>query len=111
MSTTTVPNKPDTTKNPGQSQEKSQQPQQQQPQPQQPKQSQASMFNAEAIKKNWKQLTANAKAKWSKLTEDELTKSNGDEQQLTTLVKDRYNLSRDDANRQVTGFFSANASK
>jgi uncharacterized protein YjbJ (UPF0337 family) len=40
-----------------------------------------------------------------KLTEDELLKSEGHAQKLTGLVQERYAITRDEADKQVSAFF------
>lgn len=62
-------------------------------------------------KDNWKQLIWYAKRQWYKLTEAELLKTTGDEGNLTNLLKDRYSLKHDEANRQVKDFLSNCISK
>lgn len=60
---------------------------------------------AEIIHKNWRQLAGLARIVWDELTLDELIKSEGDAQKLTTLVQQRYDMPRDDAQKQVMSFF------
>ena len=45
---------------------------------------------AEIISKNWRQLAGLARIVWDELTLDELIKSEGDAQKLTTLIQQRY---------------------
>lgn len=59
----------------------------------------------EIIHKNWRQLAGLARIVWDELTLDELIKSEGDAQKLTTLVQQRYDMPRDDAQKQVMSFF------
>jgi uncharacterized protein YjbJ (UPF0337 family) len=60
---------------------------------------------AEIIRKNWRQLAGLARIVWDELTLDELIKSEGDAQKLTTLIEQRYEMPRDDAEKQVMSFF------
>ncbi|MFP6848006.1 MAG: general stress protein CsbD [Pseudomonas sp.] len=60
---------------------------------------------AEIIQKNWRRLAGLALIVWDELTLDELLKSGGDEQKLTNLVQQRYEMPREDANKQVMSFF------
>jgi uncharacterized protein YjbJ (UPF0337 family) len=60
---------------------------------------------AEIIRKNWRQLAGLARIVWDELTLDELIKSEGDAQKLTTLIQQRYDMPRDDAQKQVMSFF------
>lgn len=60
---------------------------------------------AEIIQKNWRKLAGLALIAWDELTLDELIKSEGDEQKLTNLVQQRYDMPREDASKQVISFF------
>ena len=60
---------------------------------------------AEIISKNWRQLAGLARIVWDELTLDELIKSEGDAQKLTTLIEQRYEMPRGDAEKQVMSFF------
>lgn len=83
-----------------------QQHQQPQSQPQEkPKQQQQSMPSMDEIKGGWKQQVGAAKIAWGKLTEDELLQSEGRAQRLAGLVQERYAITRDEADKQVKGFF------
>lgn len=59
----------------------------------------AAIFNG-----NWQESIGSAKETWSKLTEEELVKSEGNEHKLAGLVQGRYGLTRDEANRQAKEF-------
>ncbi|MFN7782878.1 MAG: hypothetical protein ACK5PG_09075 [Lysobacterales bacterium] len=52
----------------------------------------------------WSQRIAHAKAVWRELTRDELLWSGGDALRLANLVRERYGLSRRDAEQQVKSF-------
>lgn len=52
----------------------------------------------------WKKHVDSARIVWSKLTEDELLKSDGEAEKLTSLVQERYALSREVAGRRVRSF-------
>ncbi|OEC32809.1 Uncharacterized conserved protein YjbJ, UPF0337 family [Pseudomonas cuatrocienegasensis] len=60
---------------------------------------------AEIIRNNWRQLAGPARIVWDELTLDELIKSEGDAQRLTALVQERYDMPREDAQKQVMSFF------
>lgn len=62
--------------------------------------------SVDEIKGKWKQHVGAAKIAWGKLTEDELLKLEGHQDRLTGLVQERYAVSRDEADRQVKGFFA-----
>ena len=54
------------------------------------------------IKGNWKQLRGHAKQQWGKLTDDDLTRIEGDI--LIGKIQERYGIERDEAERQVTNW-------
>lgn len=56
----------------------------------------------------WKANIGAAKLAWDKLTEDELTKSEGQAAKLSGLVKGRYAVSQDEADKQVKAFLDKN---
>lgn len=58
------------------------------------------------LKGKWKQHVGSAKIVWGKLTEDELLKSEGHAQKLAGLVQERYAVTRDEADKQVSDFFT-----
>ncbi len=60
------------------------------------------------IKAQWSKRISAAKLAWSKLSEAELLKSEGHEQKLATLVKERYSVSQEEADKQIKRFFETN---
>jgi uncharacterized protein YjbJ (UPF0337 family) len=61
-------------------------------------------MNEDTIKGQWKQLGGNIKAKWGKLTDDDLTVAEGNTEYLTGKVQERYGIARDEAEAQVKDF-------
>ena len=66
--------------------------------------------HSDEIKGKWKQQMGAAKIAWGKLTDDELLQAEGHQQKLTGLVQERYAITRDEAEQQVTKFFESNKS-
>ena len=66
------------------------------------------MPSSDEIKGKWKQQMGAAKIAWGKLTADELLQAEGHQQKLTGLVQERYAITRDEAEQQVTKFFESN---
>ncbi|MBB1520538.1 CsbD family protein [Aquipseudomonas guryensis] len=60
---------------------------------------------ADVIKGKWRQLAGLAQIVWDDLILDELIKSGGDAQKLTTLVQQRYDMTEREAEKQVISFF------
>lgn len=56
------------------------------------------------FKGEWKQNIDAAKLVWDKLTQDEILQTEGQQQKLCHIIKERYGISREDANRQITEF-------
>jgi uncharacterized protein YjbJ (UPF0337 family) len=65
-------------------------------------------MNKDTLEGQWKQLSGKAKAVWGDLTDDELTRINGDAQQLAGLIQERYGRTREEAEREVKDFFDRN---
>jgi len=65
-------------------------------------------MNEDTLEGKWKQLAGKAKSTWGDLTDDELTKTKGDAQQLAGLVQERYGRTREEAEREVNDFFDRN---
>lgn len=67
--------------------------------------------NSDELKAQWKQHIDAAKIAWSKLTEDELVRSEGRIERLAGLVQERYGVMRKDAEQQVRIFMEKHNSK
>lgn len=63
------------------------------------------MLNTDEMKGKWQQQVGTAKILWAKLTDDELLNVEGHEQKLAGLIQQRYAITRDEAEKQVTHFF------
>ena len=58
-------------------------------------------MNWDRIEGNWKQFTGKAKEKWGQLTDDDLTKINGQRDQLEGILQQRYGYAKDKAKDEV----------
>jgi hypothetical protein len=56
-------------------------------------------------KVKWKLQIVAARIAWAKLTEDELIKLDGDRRDLAMLIEERYSITQNAAEMQVTRFF------
>jgi uncharacterized protein YjbJ (UPF0337 family) len=65
-----------------------------------------SFMNEDKIKGQWKQLAGKVKAKWGKLTDDDLKIAEGNSEYLAGRVQERYGIARDEAQKQVKEFGS-----
>lgn len=53
------------------------------------------------ISGQWKQFIGEAKIRWGKLNDDELTRLEGNRDKLVGLVQERYGIAMEEAQRQV----------
>ncbi len=61
-------------------------------------------MNWDRIEGNWKQLRGKARAKWGKLTDDQLDVIGGKREQLVGRVQEHYGIAKDEAEKQVDLF-------
>jgi len=61
-------------------------------------------MNEDRIKGQWKQLAGRLKAKWGKLTDDDLRIAEGNSEYLAGRIQERYGLAKDEAVKQVRDF-------
>ena len=54
----------------------------------------------------WKQKVGSAKVIWGKLTDDELLKTEGHVQKLGGLLQERYAITKEAADKQVSDFMA-----
>ena len=55
----------------------------------------------DTIKGKWKQFTGSGKERWGELTDDELTKIDGQRDQLVGKIQEKYGIAKDEAEKQV----------
>lgn len=61
-------------------------------------------MNIDIIKGKWRQLKGKAKQQWSKLTDDDLTRIEGNLDEAAGVIQERYGRSRDEARREWQRF-------
>ena len=66
-------------------------------------------MNKDQAAGQWKQLKGKVKEQWGKLTDDDLTRLEGDQEQLAGRIQERYGIAKEEAERQVRDFRSKNA--
>jgi uncharacterized protein YjbJ (UPF0337 family) len=64
------------------------------------------LMNEDKIKGQWKQLAGRLKAKWGKLTDDDLKVAEGNSEYLAGRIQERYGVAKDEARKQVKEFDS-----
>ena len=58
------------------------------------------------VEGNWKQLKANIKEQWGKLTDDDLDVINGRRDQLEGKIQERYGYQKDQVRREVDSWYT-----
>ena len=58
-------------------------------------------MNAAELKGQWKQIAGEAKRRWGKLTDDDVTTIEGDRDKLVGKIMERHGKSKDEAEREV----------
>jgi uncharacterized protein YjbJ (UPF0337 family) len=61
-------------------------------------------MNKDILEGKWRQLKGGAKARWGRLTDDEIDQIEGNAEQLVGLIQERYGYARDEAEKQVEEF-------
>ena len=61
-------------------------------------------MNENQLKGNWKQLKGRVKEQWGKLTDDDLTRMNGQRDQLVGKLQEKYGIAKEEAQKQVKEF-------
>ncbi|MGO1369510.1 MAG: CsbD family protein [Senegalia sp. (in: firmicutes)] len=56
------------------------------------------------FKAKWTQVKGEAQRKWGKLTNDDLDVIEGDREKLVGKLQERYDMSREEAEREVDSF-------
>jgi uncharacterized protein YjbJ (UPF0337 family) len=73
---------------------------------QRPPSDQEEFMNWDTIEGNWKKFTGNVKEQWGKLTDDDITRINGNREQLEGMIQERYGVAKDKAKEQVDSWMS-----
>jgi uncharacterized protein YjbJ (UPF0337 family) len=61
-------------------------------------------MNQDQFAGQWKQFKGKVKQQWGKLTDDDLTVIEGNQDELIGKVQERYGIEREEAERQVRDF-------
>ncbi len=59
------------------------------------------------IKNQWSLVRDKIPVRWDKITEEDLDQINGDHEQLTNLIAERYGISNKEAEDQIQGYLEA----
>lgn len=58
-------------------------------------------MNRDILAGKWKQLKGDVRAKWGRLTDDELDQVGGNAEKLVGLVQERYGIAREEVEREL----------
>lgn len=61
-------------------------------------------MNMDQIKGDWKQIQGKVKAKWGKLTDDDLTVIEGKRDELAGKIQERYGMAKEAAQNELEEF-------
>ena len=62
-------------------------------------------MNLDQVKGMWHQWKGEAKSQWGKLTDDDITRIEGNSEKLVGIVQERYGYAREQAQQEVDDFF------
>ena len=65
-------------------------------------------MNWDIVEGNWKQFKGKVKAKWGKLSDDNLDVISGKRDQLAGKIQETYGVSKDEAEKQIKDFEEEN---
>jgi uncharacterized protein YjbJ (UPF0337 family) len=65
-------------------------------------------MNKDKAAGQWKQLKGKVKEQWGKLTDDDFTVLEGNQEQLAGKIQERYGIAKEEAERQVRDFQTRN---
>ncbi len=68
-------------------------------------------MNTDVFKGQWKQIKGSIKATWGKLTDDDITEIEGNEEKLLGILQKRYGYSKDDAQKEYNKFMEKRSKK
>jgi uncharacterized protein YjbJ (UPF0337 family) len=64
-------------------------------------------LNRDTMAGQWKQIRGDVKSKWGQLTDDDLTKIEGDYDKLVGSIQTRYGHTREQVEREIKDFFNS----
>lgn len=64
------------------------------------------MLSADTLKGKWKEIKGDVKAKWGRLTDDDVTEIEGNEEKLLGILQKKYGYTKDEAEKEYRDFMS-----
>jgi uncharacterized protein YjbJ (UPF0337 family) len=68
-------------------------------------------LNRDTMSGQWKQIRGDIKSKWGQLTDDDLTRIEGDYEKLVGSIQTRYGHTREQVEREINDFFNTHKAK
>jgi len=65
------------------------------------------VINRDTLRGQWKQIKGEVKSQWGKLTDDDLTRAEGDYEKLLGVIQTRYGYNRQRAEQEINNFFNS----
>ena len=63
-------------------------------------------MNEDILKGKWKELKGNVRQQWGKLTNDDIDRMKGSQEELSGLLQQRYGYERDQADREIKNWLA-----
>lgn len=63
-------------------------------------------MNSDILKGKWNQIKGSAREKWGDLTDDDFARAEGNREQLSGAIQERYGVAKDEAERQIDSFLA-----
>lgn len=65
-------------------------------------------MNTDILSGNWKKLAGKVKQQWGELTDDEIVRINGRQEELIGCLQEKYGYSKQDAENSINDFYKKN---
>jgi uncharacterized protein YjbJ (UPF0337 family) len=66
-------------------------------------------MNQDQMEGKWKQLKGSFKEKWGKFTDDDITRFNGNREQIIGALQEKYGQTKEQAQKEYDNWYSAQA--
>lgn len=68
-------------------------------------------MNQDQFEGKWKQLKGSFKEKWGKFTDDEITRLNGNRDQIVGALQEKYGQTKEQAQKEFDNWYSTQAAQ
>jgi uncharacterized protein YjbJ (UPF0337 family) len=66
-------------------------------------------MNQDQIEGKWKQLKGSFKEKWGKFTDDDITRMNGNREQIIGALQEKYGQTKEQAQKEFDAWYASTA--